>query len=180
MMNEALGKETVGNRLRALRQRDHRLTQQAVAEAVGVSRAHLARIETSDSLPGREALAALADYYGVAIDYILNGATEPPAGPASQAPIRPQRFASVWDALEETPEDAANMRLRSELMIALAAIIETWGLTQAQASRRLGITQPRLNDLLRGRISRFSLDALIGLAERAGQSVRLELAPAAA
>jgi predicted XRE-type DNA-binding protein len=91
-----------------------------------------------------------------------------------------QTFASVWDALEETPEEAANMRLRSELAVAVRGAVEGWHLTQAQAARRLGVTQPRLNDLLRGRVARFSLDALIGLAERAGLVVRIEITHAAA
>lgn len=91
-----------------------------------------------------------------------------------------QSFASVWDALEETPEAAAHMRLRSELAVAVRAAVEGWGLTQAEAARRLGVTQPRLNDLLRGRVGRFSLDALVGLAERAGLSVRLEVGREAA
>lgn len=90
-----------------------------------------------------------------------------------------QTFASVWDALEETPEEAANMRLRSELAIRVRAAVEEWKLTQAQAARRIGVTQPRLNDLLRGRVDRFSLDALVGLAERAGLEVRMEIGRAA-
>jgi predicted XRE-type DNA-binding protein len=91
-----------------------------------------------------------------------------------------QTFASVWDALEATPEDAANMRLRSELMTAVRETVEGWQLTQAQAAKRLRITQPRLNDLMRGRIGKFSLDALILLAERSGLSVRVEIAHASA
>lgn len=91
-----------------------------------------------------------------------------------------QTFASVWDALEETPEEAANMKLRSELAIAVRGAVEEWHLTQAQAASRLGVTQPRLNDLLRGRVARFSLDALIALAERAGLVVRIEITRAAA
>lgn len=58
--------------------------------------------------------------------------------------------------------------------------VESWSLTQAEAARRLGVTQPRLNDLLRGRVARFSLDALVGLAERAGLTVRLEVGREAA
>ena len=77
-----------------------------------------------------------------------------------------QTFVSVWDALEETPEAASNMRLRSELAIAVRRAVEAWNLTQAQAARPLGVTQPRLNELLRGRVERFSLDALVGLAVR--------------
>jgi predicted XRE-type DNA-binding protein len=91
-----------------------------------------------------------------------------------------QTFPSVWDALAETPEEAANMRLRSSLMIAIRSTVEGWQLTQAGAARRLAVTQPRLNDLLRGRIDRFSLDALVGLADRAGLSVRLEIGREAA
>jgi predicted XRE-type DNA-binding protein len=81
-----------------------------------------------------------------------------------------QTFARVCDALEETPEDAANMRPRSELMTAVRGAIEGRQLSQVQAAKRLGITQPRLNDLMRGRIGKFSLDALIVLAERSGLS----------
>jgi len=91
-----------------------------------------------------------------------------------------QTFASVWDALAETAEEAANMRLRSELAIVIRGVVEAWQTTQTDAARRLGVTQPRLNDLLRGRVDRFSLDALVGLAERAGLSVRMEIVPDAA
>jgi predicted XRE-type DNA-binding protein len=91
-----------------------------------------------------------------------------------------QTFASVWDALEGTPEEAVNMRLRSDLMIAVRDVVSGWQVTQAEAAGRLGVTQPRLNDLLRGRAGRFSLDALVALAERAGLAVRMEIARAAA
>ena len=90
-----------------------------------------------------------------------------------------QAFDNVWDAIEDTPGAAANMTMRSDLLIALRNAVEGWGLTQAEAARRLGVTQPRLNDVLRGRISNFSLDALISLAEKAGLSVRLEIVDAA-
>ena len=91
-----------------------------------------------------------------------------------------QMFASVWDALEDSPATAANMRLRSELMAAVQEAVTGWGLTQAEAARRLDVTQPRLNDLLRGRIGRFSLDALILLAERAGLNVHMRIQHAVA
>lgn len=90
-----------------------------------------------------------------------------------------QAFDNVWDATEDTPGAAANMTMRSDLLIALRNAVEGWGLTQAEAARRLGVTQPRLNDVLRGRISNFSLDALISLAEKAGLSLRLEIGDAA-
>lgn len=76
-------------------------------------------------------------------------------------------FASVWDALEATPEDIANMRLRSGLAIALRSTVEGWGTTPAQSARRLGVTQPRLRNLLRGRTDRSSLSALIEIADHA-------------
>lgn len=90
-----------------------------------------------------------------------------------------QRFASVWDAIEDTAADAANMRARSELMIALRTKIEGWKVNQTEAARRLGLTQPRLNDLMRGRIDKFSLDALVNLAGPAGLAVQLKIRSAA-
>ena len=86
-----------------------------------------------------------------------------------------QVFESVWDALEGSPAEAANMKLRSELMIALGEAVAAWSVTQVEAARRLDVTQPRLNDLLRGRISKFSLDALVSLAARAGLGLRIEI-----
>lgn len=84
-------------------------------------------------------------------------------------------FASVWDAIADTPEEAVNLRVRAELMRAIAQIVEVNGWTQTEAARRCGITQPRMNDLLRGRISRFSLDALVNIAAALGQRVHVEL-----
>ena len=84
------------------------------------------------------------------------------------------------NALEETPQEAANMRLRPHLAIAVRQAVEDWQMSHAQAARRLGLTQPRLNDLLRGRPDRFSLDALVGLVDRAGLSVRMEIGQGAA
>jgi predicted XRE-type DNA-binding protein len=81
-----------------------------------------------------------------------------------------QVFASVWDALEDSPAEAAVMRLRSELMIAVQEVVAGWELTQDQVARRLDVTRPRLNDLLRGRVSKFSLDA----PDRASGSFRAE------
>jgi predicted XRE-type DNA-binding protein len=94
--------------------------------------------------------------------------------------VERQSFENVWDALEDTPAEAANMAMRSSVLIALQQRIAGWNVTQAQAARRLGITQPRLNDLLRGRIAKFSLDTLINLAGKAGLAVRLDIADRAA
>jgi predicted XRE-type DNA-binding protein len=87
-------------------------------------------------------------------------------------------YASVWDAISDTPEEAENLRTRSALMQQLAAIIKKNKWTQAQAAAECGVTQPRINDLLQGRISRFSIDALVNLASHVGQRVTLKLSPA--
>lgn len=84
-------------------------------------------------------------------------------------------YASLWDAIADTPEQAANLRVRSELMQKITAIVKENGWTQAEAARHCGVTQPRMNDLLRGRISRFSLDALVNIATASGHQVRVEL-----
>lgn len=85
-----------------------------------------------------------------------------------------REYGSVWDAIVDTPEQAANLRARAGLMRDIAGIVERHGWTQAEAARRCGVTQPRMNDLLRGRISRFSLDALVNMADKIGQ-VRLKV-----
>jgi predicted XRE-type DNA-binding protein len=84
-------------------------------------------------------------------------------------------YASVWDALTDNAEEAANLTVRSDLMIAISDAVERWKLTQAEAARRLGITQPRLNKLLNGKIDQFSLDMLLNLAVRAGLDVRVQI-----
>jgi predicted XRE-type DNA-binding protein len=81
----------------------------------------------------------------------------------------------VWDAISDSPAEAANLTLRSELMMAIGAVIKKSGWTQSQAAERCGITQPRVNDLLRGRISRFSLDALVNIAASLGRRVHVAL-----
>ena len=86
-----------------------------------------------------------------------------------------ERFESVWDAIEDTPEEALNMRLRSELMIQITKRVKEWDVTQKEAAQRLGITQPRLNDLLNGRINKFGLDALVNLTGPAHFHVELTL-----
>jgi len=72
------------------------------------------------------------------------------------------------------------MKARAELMHAVRAAIDGWNVTQAVAAKRLHISQPRLNDLLRGKIGKFSLDALIDLATHAGLSVRVKVTKQAA
>ena len=86
-----------------------------------------------------------------------------------------ETFSSVWDALADTPEQAANLRARAELMQQIAAMVKESKWTQVEAAAQCGITQPRMNDLLRGRVSRFSLDALVNVATALGRRVHLEL-----
>lgn len=81
-----------------------------------------------------------------------------------------QRFASVWDAIEDTPQEAASLRARSALMMGLTEAIKTQGLTQAQAAELFGVTQPRISDLTRGKLALFSLDALVDMASTAGMN----------
>jgi predicted XRE-type DNA-binding protein len=89
--------------------------------------------------------------------------------------VSKKTFDSVWDALENTAGDAANLRARADLMLALRELVERKGWTQAEAARHCGVTQPRINDLLRGRISRFSLDALVNMAAAVGLRVALHI-----
>jgi predicted XRE-type DNA-binding protein len=89
-----------------------------------------------------------------------------------------ETFTSVWDAIADTPEQAANLQARSELMRQIANIIKNNEWKQAEAALHCGVTQPRINDLLRGRVSRFSLDALVNIATALGRRVHLELEPA--
>lgn len=86
-----------------------------------------------------------------------------------------QRFESVWDAFEDTPEASENMRLRSELMMVLTDRIRSENLTQAQAATLFGVTQPRVSDLMRGKIALFGLDTLVNMATKAGLHVALRV-----
>ena len=87
----------------------------------------------------------------------------------------PQRFESVWHALEDDPGVAENLKMRSTLMIGIAELVRTRGWTQTVAAKHCGIAQPRLNDLLRGKIDRFSLDALVNIAAALGLRVDMTI-----
>jgi predicted XRE-type DNA-binding protein len=90
-----------------------------------------------------------------------------------------KRFASVWDAIEDTPEEAENMKLRSVLMMALKKHITRSGMSQAQAAKLFGVTQPRISDLMRGKINLFALDALVNMATAAGLQIEMRVLEAA-
>lgn len=90
-----------------------------------------------------------------------------------------QKFTSVWDAIEDTPEEAENMKLRSMLMMALKNHIARTKMSQAQAAKLFGVTQPRVSDLLRGKINLFGLDALVNMAAAAGLHIEMRVLEAA-
>ncbi|HEY5409160.1 MAG TPA: helix-turn-helix domain-containing protein [Caulobacteraceae bacterium] len=90
-----------------------------------------------------------------------------------------ERFASVWDAIEDTPAQAENMKLRSALMMALKDHIASEGLSQSRAAKVFGVTQPRVSDLMRGKIELFGLDTLVNMLAAAGLHVEVHVAKAA-
>ncbi len=86
-----------------------------------------------------------------------------------------EKFDSVWEALGRSPKEAANLQARSSLMRQIEEIVTENGWTQAEAAKRCGVSQPRINDLLRGKISKFSIDALVNIAVALGQKIRVAL-----
>ena len=82
-------------------------------------------------------------------------------------------FDSIWDAIATSSEESANLKARAELIHAISAVILEAEWTQSEAARRCGVSQPRINDLLRGRIQRFSLDALVNLAAALGLGLKV-------
>lgn len=84
-------------------------------------------------------------------------------------------FDSVWDAIADSPAEAANLRMRADLMHQIARATKFAGWTQAEVARRCGVSQPRVNDLLRGKISKFSLDALVNIGAALGWKVSVEM-----
>ncbi|PIW31133.1 MAG: transcriptional regulator [Rhodospirillales bacterium CG15_BIG_FIL_POST_REV_8_21_14_020_66_15] len=90
-----------------------------------------------------------------------------------------EKFESIWDAIEDTPAAAKNMKLRSGLMMAIKDQVERQGWTQAEAAHHLGVTQPRVSDLMRGKIDLFGLDTLVNMAVAAGLNVEMHIADAA-
>lgn len=91
-----------------------------------------------------------------------------------------ETFDSVFDALADTPAESANMTARADLLLAIRERIKVWDLTQEEAAARLGVTRPRLNDLMRGKLDKFSLDALVNIAAAAGFKLHIALEEAKA
>ena len=84
---------------------------------------------------------------------------------------------NVFRDLGFSREEAEHLKIRSDLMIRLTRLIEARRLTQAQAARLLGVTQPRISDLVRGKIDRFSVDSLIEMLGRAGARITILVRP---
>ena len=89
--------------------------------------------------------------------------------------MRARKFSNVWDAIEPIPEKRVQLKARATLMTALREHIQRARWTQAEAARLLGVTQPRISTLMRGRLSLFSLDTLVEMATAAGLRVEIKV-----
>lgn len=86
-----------------------------------------------------------------------------------------ETFNSVWDAIETDPVKAEKLKIQSDLMMSIVELVEKWNVTQTEAAKRLGVTQPRLNDLLQGRFNKFRIDGLIKMAIAGGLSIKVDV-----
>jgi predicted XRE-type DNA-binding protein len=91
-----------------------------------------------------------------------------------------ETFENVFDALTDDRAQAASMAARADLLLAIRARVKAWNITQEKAATRLGLTRPRLNDLMRGKLGKFSLDALVNIAAAAGFKLHIRLKDAKA
>jgi predicted XRE-type DNA-binding protein len=82
---------------------------------------------------------------------------------------------SIFEDLGRSPAQAMNLRLRADLMIELTNLVESRKLTQARAAKLFGVTQPRVSDLMRGKITLFSVESLVEMLHRAGARVELRV-----
>jgi predicted XRE-type DNA-binding protein len=90
-----------------------------------------------------------------------------------------ERFGNIWDAIADTPAEAENLKLRSALMTALCDFIKAEGMTQKQAAKKLGVTQPRISDLMRGKIDLFAIESLVSMVVLAGLRIEMHVVKAA-
>ena len=84
-------------------------------------------------------------------------------------------FKSVWDAIEDDPAQAANMKHRSALMMAISKHIRAQGLNQTEAAKIFAVSQPRISDLMRGKIGMFSIDTLVAMLAAAGIGIDIKV-----
>lgn len=90
-----------------------------------------------------------------------------------------ETYESVWDALADTEQEAANLKARSALLYEIRKAVQKWEVPQEEAAKRLGLTRPRTNDLLRGKLAKFSLDALVNIAASAHLDIEIRVRDAA-
>jgi predicted XRE-type DNA-binding protein len=88
--------------------------------------------------------------------------------------MKKQAFKNVWDAIEDSEEEATNMKIRSQLMSTLTKNLKLRKLSQAESAKLLGVTQPRISDLSRGRVDLFSIDTLVNMLSKLGIQVYFE------
>ncbi|MFZ0338868.1 MAG: XRE family transcriptional regulator [Terracidiphilus sp.] len=93
--------------------------------------------------------------------------------------MKVEAYDNVWDAIEDDAAVAENLKLRSLLMIAIKNHIRHEAWTQAEAAKLLGVTQPRISNLMRGKINSFGLDMLVKMAIAAGLQVSMKVKKAA-
>jgi len=86
-----------------------------------------------------------------------------------------ETFTNVWDALEDDPAERESLKIKSRLVIDIEQRIKALGLTQAQAAKLMGISQPRVSDVVNGKIDRFTIDMLITMLIRLGLHVEVGL-----
>ena len=86
-----------------------------------------------------------------------------------------QSAGNVFKDLGFPGEEAENLKVRADLMIQISKLIRSRRLTQAQAAALFGVTQPRVSDLVRGKIERFSIDTLVAMLGHAGIQVQFTL-----
>lgn len=89
--------------------------------------------------------------------------------------IKKEEFDSVWDALFDDPVESRALERRADMMQLLQNKIEKGKWSQPEVAKMLGVTRPRVSDLMRGKLSKFSLEALIGYLELMGDEVHIEI-----
>ena len=88
---------------------------------------------------------------------------------------KPRRYGNAFQAVGFTPMEAEHLRIRADLMLEVERLLDARGLTQAEAASLLHVTQPRISDLMRGKLERFSIDTLVEMLSRAGADVTVKV-----
>ena len=94
--------------------------------------------------------------------------------------MKMKRYHNVFDALEDDSAVAENLKIRAQLMNALTQYIEKAKLTQVEAAELFEVNQPRISDLVRGKIERFTIDMLVNMLARAGKHLNVKVSTKAA